>query len=213
MSEKENDVLIPKGVFKREKEFLEAETFSAQQLKGIPRKGDTSLHFELPNQFGEKVNTKDLCKKGPLAIIFLRGLWCHNCNHDLLNLVESYESIKKLGAEVVVVSPGSERFTRSADVIKEKLPFSFLTDSNNRVAEKYRLRYEIKGRSEELYKEAGIDLSEYNAAGDSFLPIPAKFVLDRAGVVCYAKASPNPFERVEMGDILLLIEELTEGNI
>ena len=45
--------------------------------------GDSAPAFVLVNSFGERINSIELLKKGPLVIIFYRGAWCAFCNLEL----------------------------------------------------------------------------------------------------------------------------------
>lgn len=42
---------------------------------GGPQVGDAGPDFELPDQLGQMVRSKDLLAKGPLVVTFYRGNW------------------------------------------------------------------------------------------------------------------------------------------
>ena len=53
-----------------------------------------------------------------------------------------------------------------------------------------------------LYKKFGIDLGEANGDTSGTLPLPACFILDRAGTVQYARVDPDYTRRPEPQETL-----------
>ena len=77
------------------------------------------------------------------------------------------------------------------------LTFEVLRDSGNRVAEEYRLVFTLPDHVREIYLKLGIDLALGNGDGTWRLPIPARFVIDRAGVIRAVDADPDYTRRSE----------------
>ncbi len=96
----------------------------------------------------------------------------------------------------MVVSPQVVRTPRET---QEPPPLSFetLRDHGNRVAEKYGLVFTLPDDLRAIYLKFGIDLAKGNGDGTWRLPIPARFVIDRAGIVRAADADPDYTKRPE----------------
>ena len=54
-----------------------------EQLQRALKAGDSAPSFTLPDADGRSVSSADLLAKGPLVLIFYRGVWCPYCNFDL----------------------------------------------------------------------------------------------------------------------------------
>jgi peroxiredoxin len=77
------------------------------------------------------------------------------------------------------------------------LPFEVLHDFGNRVAEAYGLVFTLPDDLRALYTKFGIDLARGNGDGTWRLPIPARFVIDRQGVIRAVDADPDYTRRPE----------------
>jgi peroxiredoxin len=82
---------------------------------------------------------------------------------------------------------------------EEPKPFSFemLRDAGNRVAEQFGLVFTLPADLREIYLKFGIDLAQGNGDGTWRLPIPARFVIDRQGIIRAADADPDYTRRPE----------------
>ena len=77
------------------------------------------------------------------------------------------------------------------------LTFEVLRDLGNRVAEDYGLVFTLPDDVREIYLKLGIDLARGNGDGTWRLPIPARFVIDRAGIIRAVDADPDYTRRPE----------------
>jgi peroxiredoxin len=77
------------------------------------------------------------------------------------------------------------------------LPFEMLRDHGNQVAERYGLVFTLPEELRAIYLKFGIDLAKGNGDGTWRLPIPARFVIDRTGVIRAADADPDYTRRPE----------------
>ncbi len=111
------------------------------------------------------------------------------------------DTIRSLGGDLVVVSPQLPEFTRDLKT-KLRLGFDLLHDKGSAVAERFGLAMRLPDDLIEVYKRIGADLVRFN--GDQLwrLPIPARFVIDRAGIVRAAEADPDYTTRPEVEDTL-----------
>ena len=97
---------------------------------------------------------------------------------------------------MVVISPQVARTPRETQEPKP-LTFEVLRDLGNRVAEDYGLVFTLPDDVREIYLKLGIDLARGNGDGTWRLPIPARFVIDRAGIIRAVDADPDYTRRPE----------------
>jgi peroxiredoxin len=72
-----------------------------------------------------------------------------------------------------------------------------LRDHGNRVAARYGLVFTLPEELQRIYLGFGLDLGRANGDGTWTLPIPARFVVDRQGVIRQADADPDYTRRSE----------------
>ena len=77
------------------------------------------------------------------------------------------------------------------------LSFELLRDHGNRVAEAYGLAFTLPDDLREIYVKFGIDLAQGNGDGTWRLPMPARFVIDRGGIIRAVDADPDYTRRPE----------------
>lgn len=75
----------------------------------------------------------------PALLVFLRHFGCLLCREHAAQLREHYEQIQALGAEVVAIGTGDERYARSF-VADEAIPFPVLVDGDGAAAQAASLR-------------------------------------------------------------------------
>ncbi len=77
------------------------------------------------------------------------------------------------------------------------LSFELLRDFGNHVAEAYGLVFTLPDDLREIYLKFGIDLARGNGDGTWRLPVPARFVIDRRGIIRAVDADPDYTRRPE----------------
>jgi peroxiredoxin len=77
------------------------------------------------------------------------------------------------------------------------LSFELLRDLGNHVAETYGLAFALPDDLREIYVKFGIDLAKGNGDGTWRLPMPARFVIDRGGIIRAVDADPDYTRRPE----------------
>jgi len=107
----------------------------------------------------------------------------------------------------VVVSPQVARTPRETEEPKP-LTFEVLRDLGNRVAEQYGLVFTLPDELQKIYAKFGIDLPTGNGDGTWRLPIPARFVIDRAGVIRAVDADPDYTRRSEPAETVEVLRRL-----
>ena len=168
---------------------------------GALKAGDMMPEFHLINHLGQLITSADLLGHGPLIINFYRGSWCPYCNLELHALQGKEEEIKKLGAQLVAISPEQPDGTLSS-VEKHNLSFQVLSDIDNIVAEKFGLVFTLPEELKEIYLAFGINLEKANGNDKWQLPIPATYIVNSDGVVNFAFVNPDYTKRLEPKELI-----------
>jgi len=111
------------------------------------------------------------------------------------------------GATLAVISPQVARTPRETEEPKP-LAFALLRDIGNRVAEAYGVVFTLPDDLREIYLRIGIDLARGNGDGTWRLPIPARFVIDRQGIIRAVDADPDYTRRSEPARTLEILRGL-----
>lgn len=89
------------------------------------------------------------------------------------------------------------------------MTYEGLRDLGNRVAEQYGLVFTLPEALQAIYGKLGIDLPKGNGDGTWRLPIPARFVIDRAGIIRAVDADPDYTRRPEPAQTIETLRRLT----
>lgn len=175
------------------------------------QEGDQIPSFKLKNALGEIVSSQALLAQGPLVINFYRGEWCPYCNLELQAYKEISSEIKKLGGQLVAISPATPDNSLS---IKEKhaLDFEILSDLDNKVAKAFGLVFKLDEQLLPIYNKMGIDLVESQNNENYELPMPATYVVDQTGKIKLAYANSDYTKRLEPKDTLKALKSLSSGE-
>jgi peroxiredoxin len=106
-----------------------------------------------------------------------------------------------------VVSPQVARTPRETDEPKP-LTFEVLRDLGNQVAEQYGLVFTLPEELQAIYTKFGIDLPKGNGDGTWRLPTPARFVIDREGIIRAVDADPDYTRRPEPAQTVEVLKRL-----
>ena len=83
-----------------------------------------------------------------------------------------------------------------------------LRDLGNTVAEAYGLVFTLPEDLQAIYQKFGIDLAKGNGDGTWRLPVPARFVIDRSGVIRGVDADPDYTRRPEPSATIEVLKTL-----
>ncbi|MFE9204952.1 peroxiredoxin-like family protein [Micromonospora sp. NPDC007230] len=164
--------------------------------------------FELPDENGELISSADLLSRGPLAVVFYRGVWCDYCNFELEALEEVYPRIKELGADLVAISPVTMPMLRAA-IRRNNLSYRILSDRGNVYAARFNLTYRMNQDLLDVWGSFGMDFSKINGDDSNSMTMPGVFLADTDGVLRFATAYARHWERTEPADLLAAIERLS----
>lgn len=161
-----------------------------------PKVGDQAPDFSLKTLEDRTVKLSQLTAKETVVLIVLRG-WpgyqCPLCTKQVRDFTQSAAEFAKIGARVVMVYPGpsdklkahAKEFLGDAEWPKE---FTFVTDPDFTMVNTYGLRWDAK--SETAY--------------------PTTFVIDRKGVVRFAKVSPGHGDRSKTDEVLAAVRTVKD---
>jgi peroxiredoxin len=119
---------------------------------------------------------------------------------EALQAIDS--EVRRLGAQIVAITPELERYTRNVHK-KLNLTFDILTDLHLKTAEQFRLVFVLPDYLRELYKSFGSTLDRFHDESEYRLPMPARYVIDQEGIIRAADVNadytirPDPSETVE----------------
>lgn len=209
------------SAFRRESEirrpdFAEAYDDLVERLNVLdqgqvgPKLGELMPRFYLPDDNGRLVSLSSLLQSGPVVISINRGHWCPYCKLELQSLATINNHIERLGARVISIMPDSAQFT-DAYVATNDLPFPVLSDIDLGYSLSLGLIFWVGAEIQRLYEEVGVELEKYHGNQAFFLPIAAKFIVGRDGLVKARQANVEFRDRMEPEAILTTLQSLRAG--
>lgn len=126
---------------------------------------------------------------------------------ELDALQKSLGEFKNLGANLVAVSPQTPE-NNAAARRENKLEFPVLSDLGNQWAKKLSLPFSLPPDLQEVYRGFGIDLAQSNGDESWELPLPARIVIDRDGIIRRIDADPDYTRRPEPEATLAVLQNL-----
>ena len=109
--------------------------------------------------------------------------------------------VRALGAQLVVLTPELERYTRALHK-KLSLTFDILTDLHLNIAAQFRLVFTLPDYLRDLYKSFGSTLDRFHEEAEYRLPVPARYVIDRQGIIRAADVNADYTARPEPAETL-----------
>jgi peroxiredoxin len=166
--------------------------------------------FTMKNQNGENVSSSDLLSRGPLVVSFTRGGWCPFCAAEVRALNDLYDQYQQAGIELVVLSPQSpDRAAKQA--ADDNVKFNLLVDVNNEVGKSFGVVYTFPEDLKNVYLGAfKIDIPAINDTSVWQLPIPARFIIDKGGIIRDVKVDPDYRYRPEPAEALAIAKSLSQ---
>ena len=126
---------------------------------------------------------------------------------ELEALQDIKPAIEEKSANLLALSPSRPEFSqRMAE--KLGLTFPILSDTDNLVAKKFGLVFTVPDELQAVYLSFGIDLERFNGNPDWELPLPATYIIDKAGTIAYAELDADHTFRLEPGEILRHLDQL-----
>lgn len=201
------DGRIPKetlAVMDADTNRLAAEKLPARALQI----GAVAPDFILPDAQGKPVRLQALLKNGPVVVVFYRGGWCPFCNIHLKGFQRSLPRIKRLGGQVVAISPQLPDNSLSTQE-KDQLEYPVLSDVGNMVAHKFGMAFRLSNPLLKVFEEFENHLVDSNGKDGEFeLPVPATFLLDAKGVVRLSHVDVDYTRRLDPDEVVEGIKKL-----
>ena len=172
-----------------------------------PQLGDFMPGFDLPDENGRFISLPSMLHSGPVVISINRGHWCPYCKLELRSLAAIHDEIRRLGARVISIMPDSARFTNGY-VVQNELPFPVLSDIDLGYSLSLGLIFWVGTEIRQLYEQVGIELEKYHGNHGYFLPMAAKFIIGRDGLVKVRQVNIEFRERMEPKAIITALREL-----
>jgi peroxiredoxin len=116
--------------------------------------------------------------------------------------------VRALGAQILVLTPELERYTRALHK-KLNLSFDILTDLHLKTAEEFRLAFTLPNYLRDLYKSFGNALDRFPDEPGFRLPLPARYVVDKQGIIRAADVNADYTIRIEPSETLRQLRMLT----
>ena len=128
---------------------------------------------------------------------------------ELEALQQIHPEVRSLGAQIVVLTPELERYTRALRK-KLNLTFDILTDLHQKTAEQFRVVFTLPDYLRDLYKSFGSTLDRFHDESEYRLPMPARYVIDKQGIIRAADVNADYTIRSEPSETLTELRKLDE---
>jgi len=121
---------------------------------------------------------------------------------ELEALAKITGEVESLGGSMVAIAPQAREYNLATKTEK-KLDIDILSDPGNTVAQGYGLGHKLPEDLSALYLKFGLDVPKHNGDDSWILPMPARYIIDQSGNVCYARVNadytvrPEPAETLE----------------
>jgi peroxiredoxin len=126
---------------------------------------------------------------------------------EALQAIDS--EVRGLGARIVTLTPEIERYTR--DVHKKlNLTFDILTDLHLKTAEQFWLLFVLPHYLRDLYRSVGITLDRFHGETEYRLPMPARYVIDKEGIIRAADVNADYTVRTDPAETVRQLLTLTQ---
>ena len=175
--------------------------------QGALQPGQMILDFELPDATGKLVKSSDLRQTGPLLIFFYRGTWCPFCNLTVQAYQEQLQSFQDRGVTLVAISPQTPDHSLTLQE-KHHLKFPVLSDSGNGVARQLGIVFQMDPALKQVQELFGVDVTAYNGDSRYELPVPAAFLVSKAGEVIRSYVEVDYMKRLAPETALKWIDEI-----
>jgi peroxiredoxin len=164
--------------------------------------GDKAPLFTAYDQKGKKVDSQLLIEKGPVVVFFYRGKWCPVCNKYLSNYQDSVNFITDQGVTLVAVTPESIENVEQT-VKNNDITYTVLYDCEEKIMKDYDVLFNVtKVYQDKVNANTSIDIALNNGRDSARLPVPATYIIDKAGYIVAAHFNPDYNKRASVKWVL-----------
>jgi peroxiredoxin len=150
---------------------------------------------------GSTANLAEVFAAKPTILIFYRGGWCPFCNRQLAGLADSELDFRRLGYQIIAVSPDAVPALDKTAATKH-LHFRLLSDRQQKISAAYQVAYRIPASDEPDYRANGISLPQIPGKRDFWLTNPTAFVIGRDGLIKFVYTNSDPSVTVSKAGLL-----------
>ena len=126
---------------------------------------------------------------------------------ELEALAKITGEVGSLGGSMVAIAPQAREYNLATKTEK-KLEIDILSDPGNTVAQSYGLCHKLPEDLSALYLKFGLDVPKHNGDDSWILPMPARYIIDQSGNVCYARVNADYTVRPEPKETLAALKEM-----
>ncbi|SAL78854.1 AhpC/TSA family protein [Caballeronia peredens] len=184
-----------------------AELIATGQAERSLKVGDVAPVFALSDAQGERVSSEALLERGPIVVVFYRGVWCPYCNIDLQAIEEAADELRSSGANLVAISMQTAQNSLKSQR-QNKLSFPILVDEGGKTADAFGIRFRLQDDLIAAYKGFDVELPVINGEPSWTLPMPARYVIGQDGKIAYAEVSPDYTRRPDPSEIVPALRRL-----
>jgi len=139
-----------------------------------------------------------------VVLFFYRGQWCPYCNKHIQQLQDSLQLLTQKGAYVIGITPETgENINKT--VQKTKASFSMVQDKGYTIMKAYDVNYVLDLATVTKFKSYGIDLDANNGNTDHVLPVPATYVINKAGKITFVHFDKDYRKRASVASIMAIL--------
>lgn len=176
--------------------------------------GDQFPSFTFNTHKRDQLNSSDVLK-GKTVFWVLRYIGCTVCRYDVHLIASRYQEFINKNAQVfVVMQSDREHVINDLKNTDTELPFEIICDNDQKIYNM--LCIEAAQSGEELLGNRGDDLKAKGAAaraagfahGDyegNELQLPAMFIVEENGTVCYAHYAADIMDMPKVDDVLKML--------
>ena len=157
---------------------------------------------------GSPVSLQALTMQKPSIVLFYRGGWCPYCNEQLAQLKNIEKDLVDMGYQILAISPESpERLQEQ--MLETEFLVTLLSDEKLDTIRQFGVGFYLDTMTELKYKTYGINLTK-DKSGNSVLPAPSIFMLDKKGQVLFSYVNPDYKVRPSADLVLAVAKILTK---
>ncbi len=139
---------------------------------------------------GKAVSLTSILNNKPAILVFYRGGWCPYCNVQLSELRAVNAEAKKLGYQVIAISPDRpEELKRTLE--KNTLDYTLISDQSANLMQAFGIGYTVDTATLEKLTGYGIDLEKASGEKHHALPVPSVFIIDAQGSLQFSYVHPD----------------------
>jgi len=141
-------------------------------------------------------------EKQPVVIIFYRGYWCPVCNKHLSEFAEKAKEIETAGAKLIAIS--GESYDNVAKTKEQTgANFTVISDVDGSIMKAFGVNFKVTEEYQAMIQDKlKASIADTNANKKADLPVPATFIIDKAGKIVYKQFNPDYKDRASVEDIL-----------